>query len=105
MSGVDWFKFENKNLDFPIYKKNPYVSKSGWIVLFIALLVGYLFTGESDVVSGILACIVLIVPVLYFLKWDYKAIFQILSARDVALAVELFVGYMVYSFVLSIILS
>lgn len=39
---------------------------------------------------AILSCIVLIVPVLHFLKWDYKAIFQKPKPKDVALAVALF---------------
>ena len=105
MSNIDWFRFENKDLDFPIYKKNPPVSKSGWVVLFIALFVGYFFIAGTSIFSGIIACVVLIVPVLYYLKWDYKAIFQKPSAKDVALAVALFVGYMVYSIVLGAIIS
>ena len=101
MSDVAWFSFENKDLDFPFYKKNPYVSKWGWIVLFICCLMGLLLTGYSDIGVSILSCLVVIVPVLYFLKWDYHAIFQKPEARDVALAVILFVLYIVYSVVVS----
>ena len=53
----------------------------------------------------ILGCILLIVPVLYFLKWDYKAIFRIPSRRDIVLVVALFVGYMIYSIIMGTILD
>ena len=105
MSNIDWFKFENKDLDFPIYKKNPHISKRGWIVLFIALAIGYVFVQGSQIWQGIISCIVLIVPVLYFLKWDYKAIFQKPALKDVALAVGLFIAYILYAYVMTIILS
>ena len=104
MSNIDWFKFENKDLDFPIYKKNPHISKRGWIVLFIALAIGYVFVQGSQIWQGIISCIVLIVPVLYFLKWDYKAIFQKPALKDVALAVGLFIAYILYAYVMTIIL-
>lgn len=29
MSNIDWFKFEDKDIDFPFYKKNPYIPKWG----------------------------------------------------------------------------
>ena len=105
MSNSGWFKFENKDLDFPIYKNNPHISKRGWILLFIALLVGYVFVQGSQILEGIIACIVLIVPVLYFLKWDYKAIFQKPALKDVALAVGLFIAYILYAYVMTIVLS
>ncbi len=105
MSEIDWFKFENKNIDFPIYKENPPISKIGWVVLFFALLIGYFFCTGSTFVGGILSCIVLIVPVLYYLNWDYKAIFQKPSLKDIALAIGLFIGYMIYAYTLSFLLG
>ena len=105
MSNIDWFKFENKDLDFPIYKNNPHISKKGWIVLFIALAIGYVFVQGSQIYHGIISCIILIVPVLYFLKWDYKAIFQKPTLKDVALAVGLFIAYILYAYVMTLILS
>lgn len=44
MSNIDWFKFEDKDIDFPFYKKNPYIPKWGWIVLFIAFFFGFFLT-------------------------------------------------------------
>lgn len=105
MSNIDWFKFENKDLDFPFYKKNPHIPKWGWIVLFIATFVGLILSVSSNILISVLSCVVLIVPVLYFLKWDYKAIFQIPKAKDVVLAVALFVGYIAYAVIISIVLE
>ncbi|SDA37176.1 hypothetical protein [Methanobrevibacter millerae] len=102
---TDRFKFEDGDYDFPFYDKNPHIPKWGWIVLFIAGLIGYIFTISSKIHFAILGCIVLIVPVLYFLKWDYKAIFRMPSLRDILLAAALFVGYMLYAFVMDMILA
>ncbi|WP_296882527.1 type II CAAX prenyl endopeptidase Rce1 family protein [uncultured Methanobrevibacter sp.] len=104
MENIDWFKFEDKDLDFPFYKKNPYIPKWGWFVLFIALIMGVLLASDSIIVS-IIGCLVLVVPVLYFLNWDYHAIFQKPKAKDIALAVALFIGYMIYSIAMGIILE
>lgn len=105
MSDIDRFRFENKDLDFPIYKSNPRISKGGWIALFIAFVIGYVFVQGSQIYQGIISCIILIVPVLYFLKWDYKAIFQKPALKDVALAVGLFIAYILYAYVMTVVLS
>ena len=105
MNTVDWFRFEDKELDFPFYKKNPYIPKWGWIVLFISMIIGLVLSISTHIHFTILSCIVLIVPVLYFLKWDYKAIFQKPKLKDVALAVALFIGYLVYATLMSMLLE
>ena len=106
MTVIDRFKFEDEGYDFPFYNKNPYIPKWGWVVLFVAFIAGTLLA----VISGnlpfiILGCIVFIVPVLYFLKWDYKAIFRMPSRKDLVLIVALFVGYIVYGMVMEMILK
>ena len=105
MTGTDWFKFEDKDYDFPFYNKNPYIPKWGWIVLFLAFLIGFFLSISTKIHFSILGCIVLIVPVLYFLKWDYKAIFRMPSRRDIVLIVALFAGYMIYSLAMDPILA
>ena len=105
MVEIDWFKFENKDKDFPFYRKNPYIPKWGWIVLLFATLIGLVLSISSNIFITILSCIVLILPVLYFLKWDYKAIFQKPSIKDILLAVGLFVGYMVYALIVGVLLE
>ena len=42
-----------------------------------------------------------LIALLYFLKWDYHAIFQKSEAKDVVLAVLLFIGYIVYANVIA----
>ena len=88
---TDWFKFEKKDIDFPFYNKTPYISKGGWIILFIALIMGFLFTIGDGVLSALISCLIIVIPVLYFLKWDYKAIFQKPTLKEVGLALALFV--------------
>ena len=105
MVEIDWFKFEDKEYDFPFYNKNPHIPKWGWIVLFFAFLIGFFLAVSDKIHFALLGCIVLIVPVLYFLKWDYKAIFRMPSRRDLLLVVALFAGYMIYALVIGAILE
>ena len=65
---TDWYKFEKKDIDFPFYNKTPYISKGGWIILFIALIMGFLFTIGDGVLSALISCLIIVIPVLYFLK-------------------------------------
>lgn len=101
MSEISWFKFENKDLDFPAYNKNPQIPKSGWVVLLFAVVLGILTPGltDNEMLDGILGCVIILVPLLYYLKWDYKAIFQKPKAKEVGLALALFAGYIIYSIV------
>ncbi len=101
MSNIDYFKFENKDLDFPVYDKNPHIPKRGWIVLLIAMFVGFMMQGftDNEMIDAILFCVIVLIPLLYYLKWDYKALFQKPKAKEVGLAVALFIGYIIYAFV------
>lgn len=99
---IDWFKFENKDLDFPFYKKNPHVPKWGWIVLFIVMFLGLILAMSSKIYISLISCVIVIIPTLYFLKWDYNAIFQKPSIKDVALALALCVLYFVYAYLITI---
>ena len=106
MAVIDRFKFEDEGYDFPFYNKNPYIPKWGWVVLFVAFIVGTVLAVITEKLPLIiLGCIVFIVPVLYFLKWDYKAIFRMPSRKDFLLIVALFVGYIVYGMVMGMILK
>ena len=107
MSNIDYFKFENKDLDFPVYKKNPHIPKSGWIVLLIAMIAGFIMQGltKNEMIDSILFCFIVLIPLLYYLKWDYKALFQKPKAKEIGLAIALFVGYIVYSFAMGSVLD
>lgn len=106
MTVIDRFKFEDEGYDFPFYNKNPYIPKWGWVILFVAFIVGTILAVITQKLPLIiLGCIVFIVPVLYFLKWDYKVIFRMPSRKDLVLIVALFVGYIVYGMVMEMILK
>ena len=106
MAVIDRFKFEDEGYDFPFYNKNPYIPKWGWVVLFVAFIVGTILAVITQKLPLIiLGCIVFIVPLLYFLKWDYKAIFRVPSRKDLVLIVALFVGYIVYALIMEMILK
>ena len=105
MTALDRFKFEDGDFDFPFYNKNPHIPKWGWVVLFIVWFMGFFLAVSDKLHFALMGCIVLIVPVLYFLKWDYKAIFRMPSRRDLLLVVALFAGYMIYALVIGAILE
>ena len=107
MSNIDYFKFDNKDLDFPVYKKNPYIPKSGWIVLIIAIILGFLMQGltGNEMIDSILFCFIVLIPLLYYLKWDFKALFQKPKAKEIGLAVALFAGYLIYSYTVGSVLD
>ena len=105
MSETDRFKFEDKDYDFPFYNKNPYIPKWGWIVLFFVFFIGFILSISTVIHFSILGCIIFIVPILYFLKWDYKAIFRMPSRRDIVLVVALFVGYIIYAIIVGYLLE
>ncbi len=105
MAALDRFKFEDGDFDFPFYNKNPHIPKWGWVVLFIVWFMGFFLAVSDKLHFALMGCIVLIVPVLYFLKWDYKAIFRKPSRRDLLLVVALFAGYMIYSLAIGMVLE
>ena len=105
MAALDRFKFEDGDFDFPFYNKNPHIPKWGWVVLFIVWFMGFFLAISDKLHFALMGCIVLIVPVLYFLKWDYKAIFRKPSRRDLLLVVALFAGYMIYSLAIGMVLE
>ena len=101
---IDWFKFENKDLDFPIYNNNPYISKGAWIVLFLVIFVSVMLQAEDSIFTALLTMLLPLIALLYFLKWDYHAIFQKPKANDLVLAVLLFVCYIIYATIMASVL-
>lgn len=105
MTDINWFKFEDKAYDFPFYNNNPHIPIWGWIVLLFVFIIGLILTASSKLPILIFNCMLFIVPLLYFLNWNYRAIFRMPSFRDVALAVALFVGYIIYALIISTLLK
>ena len=101
----DRFKFEDKERDFPFYKGNPQLSKKAWTVLLLLLIFGSLLGGGSGILESIIILIIMILPLLYYLNWDYQALFQKPKAKDILLAIGLFLGYLVYAVAMSLLLE
>ena len=107
MNSISWFRFEDKEWDFPFYRHNPRVPKSGWVVLFLSVIIGFIGTAffQNQILGGFFFFIVELIPVLYYLRWDIKAILRVPKAKHVALAFAMFVGYMIYALVMGEVLD
>lgn len=97
----EYFKFENSTRDIPFYKHNPRLSKTAWIVLLLSVPLAMLVAGisieYSEFSSEVLFCLVMLIPLLYYCKWDYSLIFSRLTRSDIKLAVFLCIGYLIYA--------
>ena len=104
---VDYFNFENKDLDFPFYNNNPKISKLKWLLLFVVLFIGLILQGlfRSQTLGGIIGLALILVVLFYTLDWDYKKIFQKPSRNDILLAIGLFISYIIYAIVMTNILD
>lgn len=86
--------------DFPYYRHNPRISKGAWFVLLLLIPLSYILYilfSFDELLSSIIFCMVLLIPLLYFSNWDYKLIFHKPTKNEIILAVLMFVIYMVYS--------
>ena len=93
--------------DYPYYKHNPKIAKWQWFVLIfllpVALFGQVLF--PSEFTGSIFFCFALLIPLLYFSKWDYKLLFHKPTKNELILAVLMFAGYMIYAIVIGEILT
>ena len=110
MNVREWFKFENKDRDFPFYKHNPRISKKGWFILWISVflaVIAYALVGEvcPEIIASIIFALILVIPVLYFCNWDLSLLFQKPKLKEIALAIGLFAGYIIYAMVMGEVLS
>ncbi len=91
----------DESFDFPFYRHNPHISKAGWFVLLlsvpIAFLTYVLVSFESEIVGSILFCLIMLIPLLYFSKWDYSLMFRKPTKNEIILGFLMFAGYMIYS--------
>ena len=104
---VDYFNFENKDLDFPFYNNNPKISKLKWLLLFVVLFIGFILQGlfRSQTLGGIIGLALILVVLFYTLDWDYKKIFQKPSRNDILLAIGLCISYIIYAIFMTNILD
>ena len=101
-----FLKFDQTR-DFPYYKHNPRISKLGWLTLL--LLIPIVFFGsvliEDLIISGAIFCFGLLIPLLYFSKWDYTLLFHKPTMDEITLGVLMFAGYIIYVIAVSILLE
>ena len=91
----------DESRDFPFYMHNPRISVGGWLVLLLSVPISFLAYGivglESELIGSVLFCFIMLIPLLYFSKWDYSLIFRKPTKNEIILAILLFAGYMIYS--------
>lgn len=91
----------DESRDFPFYMHNPRISVGGWLVLLLSVPISFIVYGivglESEIIGSILFCFIMLIPLLYFSKWDYSLIFRKPTKNEIILAILLFAGYMIYS--------
>ncbi len=104
---VGFFRFEKGDRDFPFYKDNPKISQNGWFVLLGSVVISFLLyiIISNELVSSIVFPLIMLIPLLFFLRGNIKLLFTKLSSNDFALVLVLFVGYMIYALVMGEFLS
>ncbi len=105
----EFFRFEDTSRDFPYYKHNPLLSKAAWIVLLLLIPVSFIVYGlvgiDSETIGSILFVLILLIPLMYFSNWDFSLLFHKPTKSEIKLAVLLFIGYMIYAFVVGEVLE
>ena len=102
-----FLKFDN-TIDFPFYNHNPKISKTGWFVLLLSVVLAffsYMIIGLfSEFVGSIIFCLIMLIPLLYFSNWNYSLMFRRPSRNEIILAVIMFAGYIIYAIVIDAVL-
>lgn len=95
----------DKNRDFPFYNENPRMSKIGWLVLLISVVLSYCtyhyISFPNEILSSIVFLLIMLVPLLYFSNWDYLLFFKKPTGDELILAVLMFLAFFAYSFVMT----
>lgn len=95
----------DESRDFPFYNHNPRISEFGWLVMLLSVPVAFLTYGlvgskpGMEIISSIIFCLIMLIPLLYFSNWDYSLMFRKPTKNEIILAVLLFLGYMVYTII------
>jgi len=101
--------FEDNKRDFPYYKKNPHIPKGGWIILLLSVAFAYVLymivSQYSEFLGSIVFCMSMFIPLMHFSNWNYDLIFHKPNKDEIKLAVLLFIGYIVYTIILILILD
>ena len=112
----DFFKFEEKDLDFPFYNGHPLLSTKDWSILvlgaivYVAIVFGVFnfIPGFEDLPSMAMALIhflVLFLPVLYCCRGKIGLIFKKPKLKDLKVIVLCIVLYFIFSIVIRALMS
>ena len=95
----------DENRDFPFYNENPRMSKIGWLVLLISVVLSYctyhFISFPNEILSSIVFLLIMLVPLLYFSNWDYSLFFKKPTGDELILAVLMFLAFFAYSYVMT----
>ena len=95
----------DENRDFPFYNENPRMSKIGWLVLLISVVLSYCtyhyISFPNEILSSIVFLLIMLVPLLYFSNWDYSLFFKKPTGDELILAVLMFLAFFAYSLVMT----
>lgn len=106
---MKFLEFDNTR-DFPYYNNNPHISKIGWFILLLTVPISYIlvygiFGIFSELLGSIMFCFTMLIPLLYFSKWDYSLIFHKPTKNELLLAFTMFICYMIYAIMMGTILD
>lgn len=95
---MDLFKFEDGGVDFPFYKENPKLSLLGGFILIFSIFLAFIpYYLDIPYIGPFLFALIMLVPLLYLLKWDFNALFRKPSLKDIGLAILVVFVYFFYS--------
>jgi membrane protease YdiL (CAAX protease family) len=98
-----YFQYDETR-DFPYYNHNPHLSKKAWLALMLTVPIAYIVyiaTMFNELISSILFCFIMLIPLLYFSKWDYELLFKKPTKNEILLALLMFIGYMTYAILMT----
>lgn len=95
---MDFFKFEDEGADFPFYNDNPKLSLLGGFILIFSIFLAFIpYYLNIPYIGPFLFALIMFVPLLYFLNWDFNALFRKPSLKDIGLAILVVFVYVFYS--------
>lgn len=100
MSNVDFFDFEDKNIDFPFYNEKSIFDKNAIIIILSSLfLFTFLILGPIKFFEGqeqIILFLITIIPLLLLTKCNLGLFFRKISLNDLRLVIVSYIGYKIY---------
>jgi CAAX protease family protein len=105
---TDFFNFEKKGLDFPLYNNNPHLSLGKWIILAIAIIIPmiliFLPIESIGIFKGILYFLIPVLAFGFVVNWKYDLICKKLHKSDIKLIITILILGYIYTIAVSLIL-